>query len=160
MNEARRFLDASIIINWMKTEPKHALADPIALTSGYILKRIEEGEPVVTTLTIKDELCIWLSRYNAASLQGFIETLKGYTSLEITNPTLEDEEGAAHVMGRPRLGYTDLVTLSVMRRMHLEEIYSSDTGFDHIPGVTRLFAELQKEQGYAEFKRNLQQNVG
>ncbi len=160
MNEARRFLDASIIINWMKTEPKHALTDATALTSGYILKRIEEGEPAVTTLTIKDEVCIWLSRYKAANLQGFIETLKGYTSLEITNPTLEDEEGAAHDKDRPRLGFTDLLTLSVMRRMHIEEIYSSDRGFDHTPGVTRLFEELQRERGYSEFKGTLQQHVG
>lgn len=143
----------------MKTEPKHALMDPTALASGYILKRIEEGEEAVTTLTIKDEVCIWLSRYKAASLQGFVETLKGYTSLEITNPTFEDEEGAAHDMGRPRLGFTDLLTLSVMRRLQLEEIYSSDTGFDHVQGVKRLFEELQREPGYSEFKETLQRDL-
>ncbi len=148
------------MINWMKTEPKHAPTDPRALTSGYILKRIEEGESAVAALTIKDEVCIWLSRHKAASLQGFIETLKGYASLEITNPTLEDEEGAAQDMGRPRLSFTEHLTLTIMRRMHLKEIYSSDTGFDHIPGVTRLFEELQRELGYNEFKATLQQHVG
>lgn len=65
---APRFLDASIFINWLKTQPKYAVRDPVATTSGYVLKKIEGGEPAVTTITIKDEVCIWLSRYKPSSL--------------------------------------------------------------------------------------------
>jgi len=39
-----RFLDASIFINWLKTDSKRALHDETALISGYTLQKIELGE--------------------------------------------------------------------------------------------------------------------
>lgn len=55
-----RFLDASILINWLKTQAKRAAHDPMALTSGYVLQKIESGEPAVMPLTIKDEVYLAL----------------------------------------------------------------------------------------------------
>lgn len=154
-----RFLDASIFINWLKTQAKRAAHDPLALTSGYVLHKIESGEPAVTTLTIKDEVCIWLSRYKPSSLPPFVELLAGYTSLELVSPNLEDQLNAVKQGGQYQLGFTDLLTLSVMKRLGLKEIYSSDTGFDSIPDVKRIFEELEREKGYRDFKALLEEQA-
>ena len=146
-----RFLDASIFINWLKTDPKRALHDETALISGYILQKIEFGEPAITIPPVKDEVCIWLSRYRATSLQRFLELLTGYTSLEIINPTLDDQAIAANMFGKYRLGFVDLMSLSVMKRLGLTEIYSSDTGFDSVTEVKRIFSQLKDEEGFKEF---------
>jgi predicted nucleic acid-binding protein len=129
------------------------------LVSGYVLKRVEGGEPAVMTLTLKDEVCIWLSRYKPLSLPVFLELLPGYTSLEIVSPAFEDQLNAVREVGKYPLGFTDLITLSVMRKLGLKEIYSSDTGFDSVPNVKRIFRELEREEGYLEFKAFLEKQV-
>jgi len=150
-----RFLDASIFINWLKTDPKKALEDEAALIAGYILYKVEVGEPVVTTSSIKDEVSIWLSRYRATSLKRFLELLTGYTSLEIEDPTLDDQVNAGRTFGKYRLGFVDLLSLSVMKRLGLKEIYSSDTGFDSVQGIVRLFDSLKDEKRFKDFSNAL-----
>jgi len=147
----RRFVDANIFINWLKATPETAVKDENAAVSGYILHRIEAGEESLTTVTIKDEVAIWLSRYRAAALNRFLELLSGYTTLDIETPTTEDQVEAGRLMGRYRLGYTDLLSLRTMNRHNVKEIYSSDTGFDTVPNIRRLFHELTDEEGYKEF---------
>jgi len=145
-----RFVDASVFVSWLKTEPRKALESESALLSGYILYKIEAGEPTITTVSIKDEVAIWLSRYRAANLRRFLELLTGYTSMEIVAPTSDDQLEAGKMLGRFKLGFTDLLSVSVMRRLGLKEIYSSDTGFDSVPDVKRLFSELKHERGFEE----------
>ena len=146
-----RFVDANIFINWLKATPTTALRDEAAAISGYVLHRVESGEEAFTTLTIKDEVSIWLSRYRAEALIQFLELLSGYTTLDIIAPTIEDQMEAGNLMGSHDLGYTDLLTLRTMRRLGIEEIYSSDKGFDRIPDVRRIFSELRDEEGYQDF---------
>lgn len=151
----RRFLDANVFINWLKADPTTILENETALISGYILHRIESGEEALTTITIKDEIAIWLSRYRAHALNKFLELLSGYTTLKITTPTMEDQVEAGKLMGRHKLGYTDLLTLRTMNRNSVEDIYSSDTGFDTVPNIRRIFDELSEEEGFKRFIREL-----
>lgn len=154
---ARRFIDANIFINWLKATPQTAVRDENATISGYILRSIEDGEEALTTVTIKDEVAIWLSRYRADALDRFLELLRGYVSLEIVTPTTEDQIEAGKLMGRYRLGYTDLLSLKTMKRYGLKEIYSSDTGFDTVPEITRVFLELEEEEEYGRFLKELKE---
>jgi len=147
----RRFVDANIFINWLRATPSRVAEEETAVLSGYILQRIEDGEEALTTVTVKDEVAIWLSRYRVEALNRFLQLLSGYTSLEIVAPTPEDQIEAGRLMGRHRLGYTDLLTLNTMRRHRIKEIYSSDRGFDTVPDVRRVFQELRGEEGYREF---------
>jgi len=147
----RRFLDANILVNWLKTTPATAIKDETAATSGYILHRIEAGEEALTTVTIKDEVAIWLSRYRATALNTFLELLSGYTALQIVTPTKEDQVKAGKLMGRYGLGYSDLLNLQTMKSHGVKEIYSSDAGFDAVPEIRRVFTELREEGGYKEF---------
>jgi hypothetical protein len=69
------------------------------LVSGYILHKIETVESAVTSVTVKDEVAIWLSRYKPPVLHKFVE-LMGYTSPEIVCPTIEDQVDAAKSFGK------------------------------------------------------------
>jgi predicted nucleic acid-binding protein len=151
----RRFVDANIFVNWLKATPTTAVEDETAAISGYILHRIEAGEEALTTVTIKDEVAIWLSRYRAEALNRFLELLPGYTTLDIETPTPEDQAEAGRLMGKHRLGYTDLLSLRTMNRHNIKEIYSSDTGFDTVPDVKRIFHELAGQEGCNEFLSTL-----
>lgn len=153
----RRFVDANIFINWLKARPETAFRDENAAISGYILQKIENGEEVLTTVTIKDEVAIWLSRYRADALNRFLELLSGYITLDIVTPTAEDQIEAGKMMGRHKLNYTDLLTLRTMKRHNIKEIYTSDTGFDTIPETKRIFTELKKEEGYNTFLNKLKE---
>ena len=153
----RRFVDANIFINWLKATRETALRDENAAISGYILQKIENGEEALTTVTIKDEVAIWLSRYRAEALNRFLELLQGYVTLEIVTPTTEDQIEAGKLMGTYKLSYTDLLTLTTMKRYSIEEIYTSDTGFDTIPEIRRIFAELKEEEGYNRFLDRLEE---
>lgn len=85
--------------------------------------------------------------------------LAGYTSLEFVSPDLEDQSNAAKKVGKYQLGFTDLLTLSVMKKLGLKEIYSSDRGFDSVPDVKRVFEEIEREEGYLEFKAFLERQT-
>jgi len=147
----RRFVDANIFISWLKATPSTVTRDEMASISGYILQRVEAGEEALTTVAIKDEVAIWLSRYRAEALNRFLELLTGYTALDIVTPTLNDQVEAGRLMGRYRLGYSDLLSVRTMMRHGVSEIYSTDTGFDTVPSIRRVFDELQDEEGYSEF---------
>jgi len=151
----QRFLDASIFINWLKVDPSKASRDERALVSGYILHKIETGESAVTSVTVKDEVAVWLSRYKPPTLRRFIELLLGYTSLEIACPTIEDQLDATKSFGKYSLGYTDSLSLSLMAKYGISEIYSSDTGFDSIPSIRRVFDQLVNEREFEQFKQTL-----
>jgi len=153
----RRFVDTNIFINWLKATRETALRDENAAISGYILQKIENGEEAITTITIKDEVAIWLSRYRAEALNTFLELLQGYVTLEIVTPTTEDQIQAGKLMGIYKLSYTDLLTLIIMKRYSIEEIYTSDTGFDTIPEIRRIFLELKQEEGYNKFLDRLKE---
>ena len=153
----RRFVDTNIFINWLKATRETALRDENAAISGYILQKIENGEEALTTVTIKDEVAIWLSRYRAEALNTFLELLQGYVTLEIIAPTTEDQIEAGKLMGTYKLSYTDLLTLTTIKRYSIEEIYTSDTGFDTIPEIRRIFVELKEEEGYNGFLDRLKE---
>ena len=157
MPERRRFIDANIFINWLKATPATVVKDETAAISGYILHKIEEGEKALTTVTVKDEVAIWLSRYRIEALNRFLELLSGYTTLDIITPTNEDQVKAGRLMGRYPLGYTDLLSIMTMNRHGINEIYSSDTGFDAVPKIKRIFTELREEEEYREFFKKLKE---
>jgi len=155
----RRFIDANIFINWLKATPQTITQDEKATLSGFILKSIEDGEEAITTITIKDEVAIWLSRYRVEALNRFLELLHGYVTLEIIAPTTEDQIEAGEMMGRYSLGYTDLLSLKVMKRHRLKEIYTTDTGFDTVPDIKRVFQELKEKEEYEKFLKELKNLV-
>jgi hypothetical protein len=53
----------------------------------------------------------------------------------------------------------DCINLAIVKRAGINTIYSSDKGFDGIPGVHRLLHELMKEDGFANFQKWARENL-
>ncbi|MEM2275875.1 MAG: type II toxin-antitoxin system VapC family toxin [Thermoproteota archaeon] len=149
-----RFLDATILIRWGSATIAEALEEDIS-TCGYILAKIHNGEEAVTSTLVKDEALIWFSRYKSSRLVDFLRSLMALTGLKIVEPTIGDELEATRLFGKHRLGISDLINLSIMRRLGIREIYSLDKGFDDIPDIKRVFDELRLEEGYKSFITSL-----
>jgi len=147
------FIDSTVFVKWMSAEKDNLSLE--AALSGYALEKINEGMKAFTTTLVKDEVLIWLSRYRTVELKNFLLSLRALASLQIIQPTLEDEEVAIGNFGKYPLGVSDLINLSVMRRLGIFEIISSDKGFDRVPGVKRVFNDLFREDGFKRFSERL-----
>jgi predicted nucleic acid-binding protein len=146
------FLDSTIFINWFKAT-KRDLAKPEVAGSGFVLHRIEHGEVALTSTLVKDEVALWLSRYKRSKLPDFLDAIKSYTSLTIECPTLDDELEAENRLGAFELGYLDCINLALMTRAHVDTIYTSDRGFDSVPGVRRILEDLTEDPKFVSFQK-------
>jgi len=143
-----RFVDAPVFIKWMSASRKGLSLE--AAISGYVLYRIENMEPAVTTTLVKDEVLIWLSRYRASALPTFIKAIRSLYSLDIIAPTLEDQENACSMYGKLPIGLSDIISFTVMKRLNITEIYTPDKEFEK-SGVKTVFYELAEREGFREF---------
>ncbi len=148
-----RFLDATVFINWFKGIKKDLEVNPKVYISGFILYKIEKGESAVTSSIVKDEVAIWLSRYRRSRLSDFLEALPSYTTLKVLKASIEDQIAAERNLGLYPLGYTDCVNLSLMKKLGIKEIYTSDKGFDKVKGVKRVFEELKDDPELETFRK-------
>ncbi len=89
----------------------------------------------------------------------FLDSIQSYTSLAIEPPTMEDQLEAEHHLGTYPLGYLDCINLTMMMRAHITTIYSSDRGFDAVPGVRRLLQDLTKDTKSASFQKWTRQSL-
>jgi len=152
------FLDSTILINWFKASRRDLSRQEVA-ASGFILSRIEGGEPVLTSSLVKDEVALWLSRYKRSKLPDFLESLQAYASLTIESPTMDDEVEAELYFGSYPLGYLDCINLAIMNRNHVNAIYTTDKGFDRVPGVQRVFEHVPQDSSFARFQKWARQNL-
>jgi len=148
-----------IFIKWGQATLAEAAQNEGISLCGYILTKIRDGEKVLTSDLVKDEALIWFSRYKASKLTDFIRSLVVLTNIKIVHPTLEDELEAARFYGQYPLGISDLINLSIMEKYGVQEIYSTDKGFDQVPTVKRVFEGLKGEAGYRNFILKLRQNA-
>jgi len=123
------------------------------------LAKIRDGEEALTSSLVKDEALIWFSRYKASKLGDFVRSLIALTHLKVVNPIVEDELEATRLYGQYPLGVSDLINLSIMQRHEVQEIHSTDKGFDQAPTVKRVFEKLKIEPGYREFITELKRVI-
>ena len=153
------FLDSNIFINWLKANTKKIKEDTPTQISGFILYQIEKGNEAYTSNLVKEEIAIWLSRYKRSKLSQFLNNLKGYTSLKIINADYNDQLYAEKILGTIPLGYIDCVNLSIMNRLDIQNIYSTDKGFDGVEGIDRIFNELEKDLELKKFLKWIDKNI-
>jgi predicted nucleic acid-binding protein len=146
------FLDSTVFINWFKAT-KRDLVKPDVAGSGFVLYKIEAGESALTSTLVKDEVALWLSRYKRSKLPDFLDAIASYASLGIECPSLDDEVEAEKLLGSLDLGYLDCVNLAIMMRTQTDTIYTSDRGFDRVPGVHRLLEQLSADPKFPNFQR-------
>lgn len=83
------FLDSTVFLNWFKATRRDLSKREVG-ASGFILSKIEAGEPALSSTLVKDEVAIWLSRYKRSRLPDFLDSLQAYTSLKVECPRMED----------------------------------------------------------------------
>lgn len=152
------FLDSTVFINWFKAT-KRDLSKAEVSASGFILNKLEKGEPTLTSSLVKDEVALWLSRYKRSKLPDFLDSLQSYSTLTIESPIIEDEIEGERRLGSYPLGYLDCINLAVMKRSKVNTIYSSDKGFDSVPRLQRILEQVCRDREFADFQKWARQNL-
>lgn len=129
-----RFVDSNIFIYVLDRHPK------FGKTAKEVLKRIEAGEEAVTSTLVIEEVCAYLKKHRREmEIAGFVGSLRGYGSL-LKRPCLfEDFITVVESSRVHKIDWEDLVIVAQMQREGVNEIYSNDADFDHMPGIRRIF---------------------
>lgn len=99
---------------------------------------VEDGEPVFTTPAHISEVAnILESRVSHPHASTILQTLVGLNALRIHTLTGGHVKAAATLSQRMGLGFNDTLAYIAMKEQGTEEIFSFDTDFDEVPGVTR-----------------------
>jgi len=97
------------------------------------------GKPIITDY-ILDEIVTFVRKKKDANasieILDIILSSPNITLIKIENKHFE--AGIQLFKTYERLSFTDAITVAVMRDLSIKIIYSFDTGFDGIPGITRL----------------------
>jgi predicted nucleic acid-binding protein len=116
------------------------VAHPHKADAQRLLERLVSArERLVTDAEVLQEI---LHRYVAIDRRDAIQPAFDVL-LKVADEVLPVDQAAAErakdiVMGRRRLSARDALHIAVMEQHSIERILSFDSGFDGVPGVTRL----------------------
>ena len=130
-----RFVDASVFLYTLIGSPKRDYE-----TSKAILKRVEDGEKAMTSLAVIQEVVDWLE-YNGRKKEAgvFLTAVNSYAKMKKVSNRWRDFPRASAEAEKEGVDFVDALTLAVMRREKVAEVYSNDKDFDRIAGIKRVF---------------------
>jgi predicted nucleic acid-binding protein len=130
-----RFVDANVFLYTLIGSPKRDFE-----TSKAILKRVEEGEEAMTSLAVIQEVVDWLE-YNGRKKEVgiFLAAVNSYAKMKKVGNRWRDYPRASAEAEKTGIDFVDALTLAVMRREKLAEVYSNDRDFDRVAGIRRVF---------------------
>lgn len=100
---------------------------------------IAQGERLVTDAEVLQEI---LHRYVAIrrrdAIQPAFDALLGVVDEVLPITRRDAEQARSIVLGSPRLSARDAIHVAVMEHNAIDRIFSFDTGFDDVAGVSRL----------------------
>ena len=103
-------------------------------------KLTRDRERLVTDAEVLQEI---LHRYVAINrrdaIQPAFNALLGIADVVFPVDAPAANRAQEVVMGNPKLSARDALHLAIMERNAIERILSFDSGFDGVPGITRLF---------------------
>lgn len=138
-----RFIDASVFI-YAYLKPKKTPAPEIVRlkkAAQSIVKRVNEGEPVTTSLVHISEIAnILEARMPLRKSLEILTDLMTIVNLEILQPTTELYQGAIEEAKMADMGVNDALAFLLMKDKGITEAYSFDLDFDRMRGITRLAA--------------------
>ena len=130
-----RFVDANVFIYVLVKYPKEDY-----LTSKSILKRIEDGEEAITSTFIIQEVVEWLEYNNRRKeVEKFLVALNSYMTMRKVEASWRDMLDAASDMEKYGLDFIDALTLQVMKKNNVTEIYTNDRDFDRVEWARRIW---------------------
>jgi uncharacterized protein len=105
----------------------------------HLEKAIMDRQRLVTDAEVLQEI---LHRYTSINrrdaIQPAFDTLLALVDVVLAVDQETVVEAKQIVLGYPQLSARDAVHLAVMRRHGIDRILSFDTGFDGLPGITRI----------------------
>jgi hypothetical protein len=113
---------------------------PHKIDAQHLLEKFaSERERLVTDAEVLQEI---LHRYVAINrrdaIQPAFDALLGIVDQVIGVDLAIAEKAKQIVLGFPRLSARDAIHAAVMQQHGIDEILSFDSGFDGLPGITRL----------------------
>jgi len=130
-----RFVDANVFIYQIIQSPQKDYE-----ISEQILQRIEKGEEVAISLPVIQEVIKWLE-YNKRKKEigDFLLFVNSYLSMNKLTVEWDSFLQAIEEMDKKQIGFVDSLTLQLMKRNGIHEIYSNDKDFDRIDWVRRIW---------------------
>ncbi len=111
-----------------------------------IIRRVESGEECATSTLVIAQVCGYMKwRRRADLIPIFLDFLQSLPSLIKSDTLFSDFVGANKELQKDPKNkehlrkWDDLVIVTQMRRLDLQEIYSNDGYFDSIPNLSRTF---------------------
>jgi uncharacterized protein len=133
-----RFLDTNIFLRYLTRD------DPVKAAACYALfQRLQQGsEQAITSEAIITEVVYVLSarsHYNlgAADIRARLAPILNLRGLRLAHKRMYLRALDLYAT-YPALDFEDVLTISQMERQGMTELYSYDTDFDGISGVTRI----------------------
>ena len=136
-----RFLDANVFI-YAYYKSKRELSDKQKEMKEHakeIIKRINEGEDVITTVIHLSKVSNILKKaIGFDDLHLLLLGLYSFDNIKIVDVTKEDYLAAIEMTRDMGLDPNDCLAVEIMRRERVDEIYTFDRGFDRVEGVKRV----------------------
>ncbi|MEM1582641.1 MAG: type II toxin-antitoxin system VapC family toxin [Candidatus Bathyarchaeia archaeon] len=130
-----RFVDANVFIYILVKSPKEDY-----LTSKNILRRIEDGEEALTSTAIIQEVVDWLEYNNRREeVKKFLIALNSYPAMKKVGASWMEMLDAISDMEKYELDFTDALTLQVMKKNNVKEIYTNDKDFERVEWIRRIW---------------------
>jgi len=137
-----RFLDASTFL-YAILKPATQTPPNIAINKEHaqtIITRIQEGEPVTTTIIHLSEIAnILESRTTIAEARNIIKDILDTSNITITTIDQRKYTTAIKEAEKHEIGINDALAYNTMIENKIHEIYSYDKHFDNLPEITRIW---------------------
>ena len=130
-----RFIDANVFL-YALLKPKPNLPDKVIerkKKAQEILRRIEKGEKVATTVVHLSEVAnIIEAKVNLSTALDFIEELLTAENVRVLSVTPEDYLKAAILASERRVSINDALAYLKMKELNITEIYTFDKHFQNL----------------------------
>ena len=138
-----RFLDTNILLRFFTQD------DPQKAREAFILlTRVERGEEKVETsaMVVFETIFTLQHRYQMPreQIRDALGDLLSLRALRLSGKRLF--QNALELYATSKLSFADAHTVSYMRQRGLTEIYSWDTDFDQIKGITRREPDAESNE--------------
>jgi len=128
------YLDTNIFIYILDKNADKKFRD----ISRKILKRIENKELAITSFISLMEVMWWCEKHLKNRIKEVYDMIMSYKNLKIINIFSDIFDDALFFKVKYGLELNDCITLAVMVKSEIDEIYSNDTGFDKVDWIKRI----------------------
>ncbi len=114
---------------------------PEAIQASHFYR--QNKEPLAVTDLIVEETHKWLVHHGFPKERG-LEILKGFVDRDFAEilPIEDTDRTTAYLLSKKyqdqNISYTDALSVAIMKRVKLKEIFSFDAHFDLFPGISRV----------------------